>query len=90
MNVWSQVIPVQSRGLYFMGEAQQWFSFNLKNYVPWSWSGGWCEFWAVACHCLWSWRNKELFEEDFARPSNPVQVIMQKVKEYGDASRLNG
>ncbi|MCH83966.1 hypothetical protein A2U01_0004796, partial [Trifolium medium] len=55
-----------------------------------SWSGGWCEFWAVACHCFWSWRNKELFEEDFARPSNPVQVIMQKVKEYGDVSRLDG
>ncbi|MCH90528.1 ribonuclease H protein [Trifolium medium] len=90
MNVWFQLIPVHSRGLFFMGETQQWFSFNLKNSVPWSWSNGWCEFWAVTCRCLWSWRNKELFEEDFARPLNPVHVIMQKVKEYGDASRLNG
>jgi hypothetical protein len=89
-NMWNQVVPVNSRGVFFMGEAQAWFEFNVLNSEAWSWRGRWCEFWATACHCLWYWRNKELFDDNFVRPMNPIKTIMQKTVEYDNAARLNG
>ncbi|MCH93090.1 hypothetical protein A2U01_0014038 [Trifolium medium] len=72
-----------------MGEIQSWMNFNINNTAGWSSRGGWCEFWATTWHCLWSWRNKELFEEGFVRPSRPGIVISQMVSDYEKASRLN-
>jgi hypothetical protein len=56
--VWNQIIPVNNRGIFFMGEAQAWFDLNLMNADAWSWRGGWVELWATTCHCFWNWRNK--------------------------------
>jgi hypothetical protein len=50
--VWNQIIPVNNRGIFFMGEAQAWFDLNLMNADAWSWRGGWVELWATTCHCF--------------------------------------
>jgi hypothetical protein len=59
-EVWMQVLPVASRGIFFMGDLEGWIEFNLHNHVQWHYKGGWCDFWATMCHCLWTWKNKEL------------------------------
>ncbi|GAU32220.1 hypothetical protein TSUD_278000 [Trifolium subterraneum] len=41
-----------------------------------------CRGWAAASHCLWSWRNKEEHEDPFQRPTNPMVVIADKLKQY--------
>jgi ribonuclease HI len=88
-NLWYNLIPVQHRGIFFMGELQTWCSSNLLDTTQWSGCADWCETWAITCHCLWSWRNKELFDEEFIRPLHEVHVIQQKVQEYKNAARLN-
>lgn len=37
----------------------------------------WKEYWAVACHLLWFWRNKDLHSLDFVRPHKPWIVVQQ-------------
>jgi ribonuclease HI len=36
----------------------------------------------VLCHCLWTWRNKEMHDEEFVRPARPVHHIMQLAGDY--------
>jgi hypothetical protein len=36
----------------------------------------------MACHLVWSWWNKEKFEEDIIRRIKPVEVIRQRLKSY--------
>ncbi|MCH82551.1 putative ribonuclease H protein [Trifolium medium] len=45
----------------------------------------WSEFWAMACYSLWTWRNKELHEVNFACPSMPVQHVWRMVGDYEQA-----
>ncbi|GAU10806.1 hypothetical protein TSUD_425900, partial [Trifolium subterraneum] len=70
-----------------MSNLKYWMCFNLNNSITWRSSVEWCVYWAIACHSLWSWRNKEEHEESFIRPYNPAQVIMQKAVEYDSAAR---
>jgi hypothetical protein len=88
-ELWYQLIPGQSRGVFFMRDLHDWCYLNIKNTAQWSWRDDWCETWATTCHCLWSWHNKEMFEEDYNRPQNQVQLILQKIMEYRNATRLS-
>jgi ribonuclease HI len=63
-----------------------WINFNLNNYVPWSSTVSWCDIWAIVCHCLWTWRNKELHVEGYVRPVEQVKQVMNMVKDYMHAS----
>jgi ribonuclease HI len=88
-EVWMQVLPVASRGIFFMGDLEGWIEFNLHNHVQWHYKGGWCDFWAAMCHCLWTWKNKEVHEEEFVRPMTPVLHAMNIVRDYDQAMRAN-
>jgi ribonuclease HI len=85
-DLWYHVIPVSSRGAFFMQNFYDWINFNLNNYVPWSSTVSWCDIWAIVCHCLWTWRNKELHVEGYVRPVEQVKQVMNMVKDYMHAS----
>jgi ribonuclease HI len=61
--------------------------FNLNNHVTWSCNIAWGDYWATACHLLWSWRNKENHEDGFIRPCNPARYIMQRATDYDLATK---
>lgn len=65
------------------------YSFNLSTVAGWNTSAEWRDFWAVACHSLWTWRNKELHDEAFSRPIYPAQHVLQVVKNYASAVKVN-
>jgi hypothetical protein len=67
-----------------MSEVNHWIELNLNNTMHWNGEGSWNVFCVMCCHCLWSWPNKELFDEGFERPCRPFPVIMKMVKEYKD------
>jgi ribonuclease HI len=89
MEIWSSVISFSERGRFYMSGFQHWIDHNLTNSFQWSGSGNWCDFWALVCHSLWQWRNKELFEENFQRPPRPLQHIMALGKDYMGAAANN-
>ncbi|GAU34270.1 hypothetical protein TSUD_321160 [Trifolium subterraneum] len=55
----------------------------------WQGRGSWSDVWALSCHCLWSWRNKEMYEVNFSRPSRPPQHVLKLAEEYFDAVSNN-
>jgi ribonuclease HI len=89
MAIWNCVISTHDRGSFYMSDTQHWIDLNLHNSYQWSDSGSWSEFWALCCHCLWKWRNKELFEDDYVRPARPIQHIMVLIQEYMGAISNN-
>lgn len=63
----------------FVGaNVQDWISLNLRTSMGEFDDGWWATIFMVACHKIWYWRNKELFEEGFARPINPCRCVVEK------------
>ena len=43
----------------------------------------------VACWCIWGWRNKDLFDDEFERSGNPMGYIFFKVKQFSFAYSMD-
>ncbi|KAK4270879.1 hypothetical protein QN277_019646 [Acacia crassicarpa] len=56
--------------------------FNLEEEVGGDSLGSWCQIWGVAIWLLWTWRNNEIFQEDFLKPTCPVEMIRKSWKLY--------
>jgi ribonuclease HI len=87
MTIWGQVVPLEDKGMFFMSTLETWMSINLNNSVNWSCNIEWSAYWAIACHSLWFWRNKENHEEGFIRPHNPAHHVMTTAMEYAAAAQ---
>jgi hypothetical protein len=72
-----------------MGEMHHWFEFNLNNSIELNNGGTWCSFWTMGCYSLWSWRNKEMHEDGFVRPSMLVLHVGRMNMEYRKAMSNN-
>lgn len=44
---------------------------------------------SLTCHCLWTWRNKELHENNFVRPINHVDHVLKLSEDYYQARMAN-
>src|SRR4051812_35099722 len=49
----------------------------------------WCNMWAVGCHNLWNWRNKETYDVNYVRPHDVGKVVDGRLKEYKNAIEVN-
>jgi hypothetical protein len=73
-----------------MQNLKDWVSDNVMNMDKGSHDVAWCDIWAITCYCLWNWKNKELHESNFVRPSNPVQHVIKLCDDYKKAKHING
>jgi ribonuclease HI len=48
----------------------------------------WSSIWATACHMIWTWRNKEKYDDNFIRPIKQAEVVRQRISSYGLADRI--
>jgi ribonuclease HI len=83
--MWLSVVPYESRGSFFGGDLESWINYNLSSDIDRINGIRWEDFWATACHCLWSWRNKEQHVDDFSRPVHAVVHILQRCRNYYNA-----
>jgi hypothetical protein len=84
-ELWAGAVTIPDRGRFFSGDLNHWISVNMNNAIQWTGRGAWCDFWATSCHCLWTWRNKEIHDEDFIRPYRQFQHIVKLMGEYSNA-----
>ncbi|CAJ2673373.1 unnamed protein product [Trifolium pratense] len=89
-QMWLSIIPFKARSSFFGGDLEQWVQYNLRRNIKGLNGIRWEDFWATTCHCLWIWRNRELHEENYNRPMQPVLYIMQRLREYYQASKVSG
>jgi ribonuclease HI len=88
-EVWRYLLPTSQTFHFYNANFQEWVNFNLSNDMHWKGSGNWCDIWAISCHCLWNWRNKELYDAEFVRPVYPSQHILTLVDDYMGATSSN-
>jgi ribonuclease HI len=87
MPLWLNIVPVNARSWFFSCNVQQWITMNLCKEVGWNREIDWRNYWAMACHCIWSWRIKENHNENYNRPYNPANVVMRSMRTYNLAVR---
>jgi hypothetical protein len=84
-----QVVPMRERSIFFMEDLQQWIATNIGKRQSGSNGGAWCDIWATACHCIWTWRNKETHNNNYVRPLHMAQHVYKVVEDYSQAMRVN-
>jgi ribonuclease HI len=89
MEIWDSLISANDRRKFLNVDLENWFELNLNNSISWNDISDWCEVWAVACHSLWSWRNKEIHEVNFVRPSRPSWQVLKLLGDYIHAAKNN-
>jgi ribonuclease HI len=87
LQLWQQVVPYEVRGEFFMSNLHAWVDININHTCNGGIRDRWCDFWAFAVSCLWTWRNKELHDSNFMRPSNTIYHIIKLGKDYRKAMR---
>src|SRR4051812_36482341 len=71
MQFWTNIIPLGITNDFLQVELTDWVNLNLN--TTGNVDSSWSDFWAIACHCLWTWRNKETHDDSFHRPLNVIQ-----------------
>lgn len=73
-------MPITLTSSFFNAGWKEWMQLNLfSDTVGFL---DWCNIWAISCHSLWSWRNKEVHDISFVRPVLMKEVIEDKVLQY--------
>jgi ribonuclease HI len=86
--LWLSVVDTTMRQQFFTSNLDEWIALNVawksgrNNNVDWS-----C-YWAMACHCAWTWRNKENHDADFVRPIKQVEFVRQRLEVYKLADKV--
>ncbi|MCH97348.1 ribonuclease H protein, partial [Trifolium medium] len=93
MNVFSLIIVGANRELELLPLAllvtekmkplfMDWIFKNTNNQ-----NKKWITLFMVACWHLWMWRNKNIFEEDFQRSTDPIVKILKMVDDIDNYTR---
>ncbi|KAI4357181.1 hypothetical protein L6164_001147 [Bauhinia variegata] len=73
-QVWDLLVRMEVHRSFNRAELRVWILMNLTDKLgvgDWDWS----HTWATGIWLLWSWRNKDLFEANFRRPTNPTMAL---------------
>lgn len=82
---WQSIVP--SNLIDFFGmDLYAWIKLNLQDQV--GVNKEWKDLWAITCHALWPWRNKEYHIDKFKRPLEPVLHILKRKKDYDTVCRI--
>ncbi|CAK8575090.1 unnamed protein product [Lathyrus sativus] len=81
------IVPLSIKYKFFNVKLEEWFSLNINHSLKAE--AGWSVFWAMACHSICFWQNREDHNEEFVRPFNPTLHMHGRLKEYEDALVLN-
>lgn len=82
--VWNHLLPLNLRVSFFAGSLSEWARANLECTEPLEHGMRWRDLWAIACHSLWRWRNKEVHDERFIRPHHPSRHICLYAASYAN------
>ncbi|PNX81345.1 hypothetical protein L195_g037363 [Trifolium pratense] len=80
MALWLNVVSIDARALFFASDFDSWVELNLSKASNMNNNFVWADYWAVACHTLWNWRNKENHEDHWVRPLQPDVFISKHVE----------
>ncbi|PNY01104.1 hypothetical protein L195_g024392 [Trifolium pratense] len=86
--VWMHIVPHKLRRNFFNTGKDVWIAQNVL--YNWENNDGikWNALWAIACHYLWLWRNKETHDSNVSRPPEAWVWIRKIAKDYKIATTM--
>lgn len=81
VSVWRRIVPTNMRPNFFGYEFEAWTLYNALSDA----GTKWCALWATTCYFLWSWRNKEVHDDNYTRPYDPVAHIQTYLQQYASS-----
>jgi hypothetical protein len=64
MALWINTVSISYRTWLFNTDLVNWINLNINEAGINRKKISWATYWATACHTLWLWRNKELYNGD--------------------------
>jgi hypothetical protein len=61
--VWLSLVDASRRHQFFSSNLHEWIATNVANKGSKNYYDDWSCVWVVACHLVWSWRNKEKYDD---------------------------
>ncbi|KAK2430741.1 Polynucleotidyl transferase, ribonuclease H superfamily protein [Trifolium repens] len=80
--VWLHLVPRALRAEFFVVDLSVWIKININYSVEDENQIKWCSLWAVTCHSLWMWRNKESHDSNISRPPDLWRWIRKIACDY--------
>ncbi|XP_045810455.1 uncharacterized protein LOC123904892 [Trifolium pratense] len=84
--IWCNLMNGLAGATFYAANLHDWITMNLQQDLGRVKAGIWSCVWAVGCHFLWLWRNREAHGDERVRPSQPWRVIMNWVHHYKRAN----
>jgi hypothetical protein len=74
-TLWISLVDSSLRYQFFTCDLNDWNAMNLGSKGRKSAYDDWSCMWAMACHMVWTWRNKEKYEDNFFRPIKQAEAV---------------
>lgn len=83
------LIPPEHHQQFFSLSLSDWIDFNLNGDMNGTYEiSSWQILFGQTTWALWTWRNKAIFDPNFVKPNNPIELILMKAREIEDCLRL--
>ncbi|KAL4343004.1 hypothetical protein AHAS_Ahas11G0035000 [Arachis hypogaea] len=85
--VWNKLVQPSILATFFTTDFKSWLNLNLTNAIGHGSSTAWTDIFMTTCWWLWKWRNKEIHESAFSRPTNAgcILIIMESTRRIEEA-----
>jgi ribonuclease HI len=87
-DLFGSVVDISVRHQFFSSSLDDWIAMNVVTKNGKNTNDDWSNYWAMACHHAWTWRNKENHDAEFLRPIRQPEFVRQRLKCYSSADRV--
>ncbi|KAK2382454.1 TMV resistance protein N [Trifolium repens] len=88
-GVWCNLLNATARDSFYNSNLEDWICMNLHKDLGKVTDVRWGNVWAIDCHVLWLWRNRECHGDTRVRPTQLWQTILNMVQQYQQADTNN-
>ncbi|MCI11142.1 ribonuclease H protein [Trifolium medium] len=88
-SFWIHVVLQRMHNIFFSTNLLQWIELNISCKEEISEGVDWNGYWAMACHFLWSWKNKEDHDSNVMRPPAAWNQVRKLAIDFMEARNKN-
>ncbi|KAK2422059.1 Polynucleotidyl transferase, ribonuclease H superfamily protein [Trifolium repens] len=88
-GVWCNLLNATARDSFYNSNLEDWICMNLHKDPGKVTDVRWGYVWAIGCHVLWLWRNRDCHGDTRVRPTQLWQTILNMVQQYQLADTNN-
>lgn len=82
--IWENVVPNNTLHDLYHYDLQEWITLNLDGTATlcMNFEDDWTNFWAIACHVIWEWHNRDRHDDKFNMSFDMLSAIAARIHQY--------